>query len=102
MFIFPGVGLGVIAPQARFVTDEMFVAAARALSDCSPARQDPNASLYPELEDVREVARRVALAVGKAAQQAGVGEQTSEDELERHIAASMWAPQYPHLKRLRQ
>jgi malate dehydrogenase (oxaloacetate-decarboxylating) len=102
MFIFPGVGLGVIAPQARFVTDEMFVAAARALSDCSPARQDPDASLYPQIEDVREVARRVALAVGKAAQQAGVAQQTSEEELERQVTTMMWTPQYPHLKRLRQ
>ncbi len=101
MFIFPGVGLGVIALQARFVKDEMFVAAARALSDCSPARKDPNASLYPKIEDVREVARRVALAVGKAAQQAGVAEQTSEEELERRITTMMWTPQYPHLKRVR-
>jgi malate dehydrogenase (oxaloacetate-decarboxylating) len=99
MFIFPGVGLGVIAAQAHFVKDAMFIAAARALSDCSPARNDPKASLYPRIEDVREVARRVALAVGKSAQQAGVAEQTSEEELERHITATMWTPQYPRLKR---
>jgi malate dehydrogenase (oxaloacetate-decarboxylating) len=99
MFIFPGVGLGVIASQARFVKDELFLAAARALSDCSPAYKDPNASLYPEIEDVREVARRVALAVGKAAQQAGVAEQMTEEELERRIAATMWTPRYPRLKR---
>ncbi len=102
MFIFPGVGLGIIASQARFVKDAMFLAAARALSECSPAYKDPNASLYPEIEDVREVARRVALAVGKAAQQAGVAEQSSEDELERRITATMWTPQYPRLKRMRQ
>lgn len=98
MFIFPGMGLGIIASQARFVKDEMFVAAARALSDCSPARQDPNASLYPEVENVREVASRVALAVGKAAQQSGVAPQTSEDELQQRITATMWRPHYPRLK----
>jgi malate dehydrogenase (oxaloacetate-decarboxylating) len=102
MFIFPGVGLGVIASQARFVKDTLFLAAARALSDCSPARQDPNASLYPEIEDVHEVARRVALAAGKAAQQAGVAEQSDEDKLEQRIMATMWRPQYPHLKPMRQ
>jgi malate dehydrogenase (oxaloacetate-decarboxylating) len=102
MFIFPGVGLGIIASQARFVKDEMFVGAARALSDYSPAREDPNASLYPRVEDVREVARRVAMAVGKAAQQAGVAEQTSEEELERRITATMWVPQYPRLRRIGQ
>jgi malate dehydrogenase (oxaloacetate-decarboxylating) len=102
MFIFPGMGLGVIASQARFVKDEMFVVAARALSDCSPARQDPNASLYPEVENVREVAAQVALAVGKAAQQAGTAQQTSEDELRQRITATMWTPRYPRLKQVGQ
>jgi malate dehydrogenase (oxaloacetate-decarboxylating) len=87
-----------IASQARFVKDELFIAAARALSDCSPARKDPNASLYPEIEGVREVAHRVALAVGKAAMQVGVAEPTSEEELERRITAMMWRPQYLRLK----
>lgn len=98
MFIFPGMGLGVIAAQARRVTNEMFIAAARALSECSPARQAATASLYPRVEDVREVSRRVALAVGLAAQQAGVAEQTSSAELERRVTATMWTPHYPHLK----
>ncbi|HLJ36284.1 MAG TPA: NAD-dependent malic enzyme [Ktedonobacteraceae bacterium] len=102
MFIFPGVGLGVIASQARFVKDEMFIAAARALSEYSPANEDPDASLYPAVEDVHEVARRVAFAVGKAAQQTGVAEQSSAEELERRIKATMWTPQYPRLTRKRQ
>ena len=98
MFIFPGVGLGVLASRARRVTNEMFVAAARALSACSPARKDPTASLYPLVEDVREVSRRVAIAVGQAAQQAGVAERTSLEELEQRVTAQMWTPHYPRLK----
>ena len=98
MFIFPGMGLGVIAAHARRVTNEMFIAAARALSECSPARQAETASLYPRVEDVREVSRRVALAVGMAAQQAGVSEQTSAEELERRVTKTMWTPHYPRLK----
>jgi len=98
-FIFPGVGLGVIATRARRVTDAMFVAAARALSELSPARRDPTASLFPALEEVREVSRRVALAVGAEAQRAGLAEETSPEELERRVVATMWTPQYPRLKR---
>ena len=98
MFIFPGMGLGIIAAQARRVTNQMFIAAAHALSECSPARQVSTASLYPMVEDVREVSRRVALAVGLAAQQAGVAEQTSHEELERRITAQMWTPHYPRLR----
>lgn len=98
MFIFPGVGLGVLASRARHVTNEMFVAAARALSECSPARKDPTASLYPLVEDVRDVSRRVAIAVGVAAQQAGVAEAISREELEQRVTKHMWIPHYPRLK----
>jgi malate dehydrogenase (oxaloacetate-decarboxylating) len=97
-FIFPGVGLGVIAARARRVTNAMFVAAARALSDCSPARHDPQAALYPPVEDIRAVSKRVALAVAAEAQRAGLAEPGSPEELERRVAALMWVPHYARLK----
>jgi malate dehydrogenase (oxaloacetate-decarboxylating) len=97
MFIFPGVGLGVLASRARRVTDGMFLAAARALSTYSPAHQNPTASLYPPIEAVREVSRSVALAVGLAAQQAGVAEQITPKVLEQRIREQMWVPHYPRL-----
>ncbi len=93
-FIFPGVGLGVLASGARHVTNEMFVAAARELSMVSPALQDLTAPLYPKLETVRDVSRRVALAVGLEAQRAGLAGETTLDELERRIAFQMWEPNY--------
>ncbi|MBI1763453.1 MAG: NAD-dependent malic enzyme [Acidobacteria bacterium] len=98
-FIFPGVGLGVIASGARRVTDAMFVAAARVLSTFSPALHDPTAPLYPPLENVREVSRRVALAVGREAQRAGLAAETTLAELERRIAVRMWQPQYVQYQR---
>lgn len=97
-FIFPGVGLGVIASGARRVTDEMFVAAARALSNWSPARHDPTESLYPRLEVVRDVARDVALAVALEAQRAGLAPGTSPEELERRVRTRMWTPVYPRYR----
>ncbi|HLZ21794.1 MAG TPA: NAD-dependent malic enzyme [Ktedonobacterales bacterium] len=102
MFIFPGMGLGILASGARFVTQDMFVAAAQALSACSPARQNPTASLYPAIEDVREVSRRVAIAVAHAAQHAGVAPSYAPDEMEKRITAAMWKPRYVWLIRQRQ
>ncbi|HEV2662401.1 MAG TPA: NAD-dependent malic enzyme [Ktedonobacteraceae bacterium] len=98
MFIFPGMGLGVIAAQARRVTNEMFIAATRALGEYSPARSASTASLYPMIEDVREISRRVAVAVGLVAQQTGIAEPTSYEELERRVTAHMWTPHYPRLQ----
>ena len=77
----------------------MFVVAARALSELSPARQDPTASLYPPLEQVRQVSRKVALSVGAEAQRAGLAEPTSPEELARRVDAAMWAPRYARLRR---
>ena len=64
VFIFPAVGLGVVASRARRVTDGMMLAAARALGEHSPARTDPCGSLLPALRDVRAVTRAIATAVG--------------------------------------
>ncbi len=99
VFIFPGVGLGVLAARASRVTDGMFIAAARALSALSPARLDSSASLFPDLQDVRVVARMVALAVGQAALRDGVAPEVSREELERRVTELMWTPRYMRLRR---
>lgn len=93
-FIFPGVGLGVIASGARRVTDAMFAAAARVLSEFAPVLTDPQDSLYPPLERVREISRSVALAVGLEAQKSSLAQITTVEELEQTIAAKMWQLDY--------
>jgi malate dehydrogenase (oxaloacetate-decarboxylating) len=94
VYIFPGVGLGVLGAGARRVTDEMFLVAARALSEMSPALRDSRASLFPALEDAREVSRAVAVEVGLEAQRAGLARQSSREELEQRIKKRMWLPRY--------
>ncbi|MFL6216575.1 MAG: NAD-dependent malic enzyme [Blastocatellia bacterium] len=98
-FIFPGVGLGVIASGARRVTDAMFVAAARALAEFSPALHDETAALFPALEEVRKVSRRVALAVAQEAQRAGLAPHLAREETEARIEQKMWMPCYVPYKR---
>lgn len=100
VFIFPGVGLGVLAVNARRVSDAMFVAAARALSAVSPARQDPTASLYPSLTGVRDVSRAVAQAVAAEAVRSGLAAPLSADEQAARIAATMWTPAYPRVRKM--
>ena len=98
-FIFPGVGLGVIASGARRVTQGMFIAAARTLANLSPVLQDSYASLYPALEGVRGISRAVALAVSLEAQQAGLTERTSSEDLQRRIDTTMWTPRYKRYRK---
>ena len=93
-FIFPGVGLGVIAAGARRVTDAMFSAAAQVLSDFAPSATDPNGALYPVLEDVRDISRKVALAVGIEAQKSGLAPLTDLATLKQNLTAKMWGLNY--------
>jgi malate dehydrogenase (oxaloacetate-decarboxylating) len=94
-FVFPGVGLGAIASGSSRVTNEMFVAAARALVEFSPALHGEGAaSLYPALENVRSVSRSVALAVGAEAVRLGLAEAMTDDELRRRVETKMWTPRY--------
>ncbi len=46
------------------------------------------------MEVVRNVSRHVALAVGAAAQEAGLAESTTREELERRVGTMMWTPRY--------
>lgn len=97
-FIFPGVGLGVIASGACRVTDTMFSAAARVLSEFSPALNDTDGPLFPPLEKVQEISYSVALAVGAEAVRAGLTSM-SLDSLKSAVTNKMWTPRYVPLKR---
>jgi malate dehydrogenase (oxaloacetate-decarboxylating) len=98
-YIFPGMGQGVIASGARRVSDTMFLAAARALAECSPAPTAPGAPLLPPLEEIVRVSRRVALAVAAEAQRQGLADPCSPEELGRRIDARWWTPRYRRMRR---
>ena len=71
-YIFPGVGLGVIAVRARRLTDTMFMAAAKALAALSPARNDTGSNLLPPVTALREVSIAVARATAFQARKEGL------------------------------
>jgi malate dehydrogenase (oxaloacetate-decarboxylating) len=97
VYIFPALGLGLVASRARRVTDGMMLAAARALADQSPALKSPSGWLLPALTDLRRVTVEIAVAVGLEAQRAGVAPQTSPEELRETVIARQWIPEYPKL-----
>jgi malate dehydrogenase (oxaloacetate-decarboxylating) len=94
VFIFPAVGLGVIASQARRVTDKMIQAAARALGNHSPALQDPAGSLLPKVSSIREVALDIAYAVGAKAQEEGLAAASEPEAFRKKVTESQWFPEY--------
>jgi len=93
-YIFPGVGLGVIASRATRITDEMFMAAARTLAGEVTQADLDRGSLYPPLSDVREVSARIAAAVARVAFARGLARVSEPTDLLAFMRAQMYEPRY--------
>jgi malate dehydrogenase (oxaloacetate-decarboxylating) len=94
MYIFPGVGLGALVSHASRVTDDMFLAASRAISGMVSPEQEAMGLLLPEMRDIRRVSAAVAVAVGKEARDAGLGRLLDDDQLEETVRKAQWTPRY--------
>jgi malic enzyme len=97
VFVFPGVGLGVLVSEARTVTDDMFAVAAETLA-AEVAEDDlREGALYPRVARLRAVTVKVAEAVVREARDRGLGRPFTDAEIPAAVAAAMWEPAYPEL-----
>lgn len=101
---FPGIGLGAVLSRTRLLTDQMLVAAVKALAARSPALQDANRPLLPDVDEARSVSVDIAKAVIQTAVSEGHAEEdnipTDDGELEEWIQVQMWNPEYRPLKKV--
>jgi len=100
-YIFPGMALGVIACNARRVTDGMFMAAARRLTELSPARWEKVGRLLPPITELRSVSVQVAIAVARQAAAEEMAGRIEESRLESIVLANVWEPKYLPYRRCR-
>ena len=64
-YIFPAVGMGILAAEAKKVNDEMFIEAAKAVADHVTAEQLSYGLLYPPQTDILNTALLTAERVAK-------------------------------------
>ena len=93
-YIFPGVGLGVVAVKARHVTDEMFMAAARTLASLVTEADLAQGRIYPSLLRIREVSAAIGTAVAEVAFAQNLAQIEMPDDLPSFIEAQMYQPVY--------
>lgn len=98
-FVFPGLGLGIIACRASRVSDGMISAASDALSDASPMLQDPSAPVLPNITHAPIISKAIAFSVAKTAISEGHAAHQSDDELRQRIDAIFWKPEYLPLQK---
>jgi malate dehydrogenase (oxaloacetate-decarboxylating)(NADP+) len=96
-YIFPGVGLGVLASGARHVTDEMFAAAARALGDLVSEEDLESGRVYPSLGRIREASCVIATAVARVAYDSGLATVPEPENLQAVVQDVMFEPTYRDL-----
>lgn len=99
-YIFPGIGLGVIASKARIISDEMLMAASNALADASPMVSDPNGELLPPLTEIGRLSRKIAFAVAKVAMAQELALTIPDELLEQRIENNFWKAEYRPYKRV--
>jgi malate dehydrogenase (oxaloacetate-decarboxylating)(NADP+) len=93
-YIFPGVGLGVIASEARRVTDRMFARAARALAEQTSEADLDMGRMYPPLTEIRAVSVHIAAAVAEVAIRDGLAGAARPDDVLALCRSEMWTPEY--------
>jgi malate dehydrogenase (oxaloacetate-decarboxylating) len=98
-YIFPGIGLGVLAVESSRITDEMLMESSRALANCSPLALQGQGALLPPLEEIHTVSKAIAFAVAKKAIEQGVALKISDDAIRTAIDNHFWQPVYRRYKR---
>jgi malate dehydrogenase (oxaloacetate-decarboxylating)(NADP+) len=93
-YIFPGVGLGVVATGARRVTDAMFIKAARALASLLREDELAEGRIYPSLKRIHEVSLKIAVAVAEEVYASKLTDQLRPADLPAFIQSQMFKPEY--------
>jgi malic enzyme len=94
VFVFPGVGLGAIAAEATAITDEMFLGAADVIAEAVTQRRFHQGGIYPPVAHLRQISRRIAIAVAQEARRAGVSGLPDDVSSEEAVDQAIWEPAY--------
>ncbi len=97
-YIFPGLGLGILAAKASRVTDGMLMAASQALAAASPLAITGRGPLLPPVNDIQQISRAIAFKVANAAQREGVAPLIDDDTLAQTLEAIWWQSDYRRYK----
>lgn len=90
--IYPGVGFGALAAEAKVLNDNMLAAAAHALSGLVDPEK-PGAAVLPPVSKLTEFSKRVAERVAESAIDQGLAGDGITDA-KKAVEEKIWKPQY--------
>jgi malate dehydrogenase (oxaloacetate-decarboxylating)(NADP+) len=84
-YVFPGIGLGVVAALARRIPEAFFLTAARTLASLVSDEDLAAGSLYPRLRDIRQVSLAIATKVAEQAHALGLARRARPTDIDSYV-----------------
>ena len=98
-YIFPGIGLGVLAARATGISDNMLMAASQALADISMEYEKAPGAILPPIKVIKEISEKIAYEVALQAVQDKLALPITAENLQRRLKANFWLPEYRNYRR---
>jgi malate dehydrogenase (oxaloacetate-decarboxylating) len=98
-YIFPGIGLGVLAARATGISDNMLMAASQALADAAMEYDKAPGALLPSLKSIQKISVKIAYAVAQQAIEDGMALPVTEENMQRRLQENFWLPKYREYRR---
>ncbi len=93
-YIFPAVGLAIVATEARRVPDEIFIEAARATADQLTSEQLEKGMLFPPQGDILNVSIKTAVKSAEKIFALGLARVPKPDTVDHLIGSMLYKPAY--------
>lgn len=94
-YIFPGIGLGAVACNAKLIDNDMFLVAASALAAQVSEKDLQCGTLYPPLSEIREISTNIAEAVTNYAYEHDLAQhQPKPVNVKQYLLDYMYDPTY--------
>jgi malate dehydrogenase (oxaloacetate-decarboxylating) len=98
-YIFPGIGLGVVAANISRITDDMLQVASETLAAASPLANNESNELLPPLTAIAQLSKDIAFAIAQVAFRQNLALPMSDEELLAKIERNFWKPVYRQYRR---
>lgn len=99
--VYPGIGVGVLAIKARYLSDEMLWAACQKTVACSPTLHDPKDPLLPSFDEASTLSKQIAIAVAEQGIKEGLAQVDTNIPITQLIDDIHWEPHYLPYRKLK-
>jgi malate dehydrogenase (oxaloacetate-decarboxylating)(NADP+) len=97
VYVYPAIGLAIYATNPKFVTDEMFIEAARATANQVTDKQLKMGMLYPPQSNIFDTEVRTAERVARLVFERNLARVDPPKDINAWLKAMLYKPEYPAL-----